>query len=144
MRTGMRRFFVSAMASVAALTTLGAGTGPASADEKLYICSVKEARECSASAPCKPVELEDIFLSPLIVFDLENKVIVSAGMDDRGRKEKIVGTLRAGDELLVYGHGDGEVWNTVISLTSGKMTGNINSGEVAHVLFGHCAPQKYP
>ncbi len=144
MTAGTRRGFVSAISGAMALTAVVAVSGPASADEKLYICAVKEARECTASAPCKKVELRDIFISPLIVFDLENKVIVSAAMDDRGRKEKIIGTVHTADELIVYGHGDDEAWNTIISLKSGNMTGNINSGEVNHVLFGHCAPHKYP
>ena len=144
MRAGTQRRFMGAICGVMGLTMAAAMFGPVQADEKLYICAVKEARECTATTPCKKVELRDIFLSPLIVFDLENKVIVSAAMDDRGRKETIVGTSHTGDELIVYGHGDNEAWNTIISLKTGNMTGNINSGEINHVLFGHCAPHKYP
>lgn len=114
------------------------------ADDKLYVCAVSEARECTSSAACEVVKLEEIFLAPLVILDLENKVIVSAAMDDYGRKEAIAGILRTPSELIVYGHGDDEVWSTIISLKNGKMTGNINSGETAHILYGHCAPYTYP
>jgi len=83
-------------------------------------------------------------VAPLIVLNLENKTIVSAAMDDKGRKEPIAGIARTPSDLIVYGHGDDEVWNAIISLKNGRMTGNINSNERAHILFGHCSPNVVP
>jgi len=114
------------------------------AEDMTYVCAIKEARACTSAAECKVVELEEIFVAPLIVLDLENKTIVSAAMDDKGRKEPIAGIARTPSDLIVYGHGDDEVWNAIISLKNGRMTGNINSNERAHILFGHCSPNVVP
>lgn len=132
--------------SVAALMILGAAlvSPVAAADANRYICSIHEARECTPSNPCNKVKLKDIFLAPLMVLDLAKKVIVSAAMDDRGRQEKIAGHVKTPDDLIVYGHNDRKAWNTHISLKTGRMTSNINSGETNHVLYGHCAPHAYP
>ena len=143
-RTMVRGLFTGL--SVAVVMTIGAALAlpAAAADESRYICSINEARECTPSSPCKKVKLTDIFLAPLIVLDLAKKVIVSVAMDDRGREEKITGHHKTPDKLVVYGHGDRRAWNTVVSLKSGKMTSNVNSGDTNHVLFGHCAPRAYP
>ena len=79
-----------------------------------------------------------------MIFDLNKKSLVSASMDDRGREESIDGFKRTKTSLTVYGHAEDETWSAIFSLASGKMTGSINNGETAHVLFGHCAPHTYP
>lgn len=129
------------------LAVLAAGTAwprAGEAEDNIYICAVREARECTPAAPCETVGLDEIFVAPLIVIDLEKKALVSAAMDDHGRQEPITGIQRSPDELIVYGQGNDEAWNAIISLKDGKLTGSVNSGEANHVLFGHCAPHAYP
>lgn len=140
----MRLSFQILICGVLAIVAVIVSPRTGSANDQLYICSVSDARECTASGACKTVGLEEILVAPLIVYDLKRKVIVSAAMDDHGRQETITGVLRRPSALLVYGHGDDEVWNTIISLENGRMTGSINSGKTAHILFGHCAPHVYP
>ena len=114
------------------------------ADDMIYICAIKEARVCTADESCKSVALQDLYIAPLMIFDLNKKSLVSASMDDRGREESIDGFERTKTSLTVYGHAEDETWSAIFSLASGKMTGSINTGETAHVLFGHCAPHTYP
>ena len=116
----------------------------ARADDKVYICAIMEARACTPNEACKTVALQDLYLAPLIIIDLAKKAIVSAAMDDRGRQEPIDGFERTKSDLIVYGHGEDETWSAIVALKSGAMTGSINTGETAHVVFGHCAPHKYP
>lgn len=129
------------------LTTLLVGLFSAStvrADDMVYICAINEARVCTPDEPCKSVALQDLYIAPLMIFDLNKKSLVSASMDDRGREESIAGFQRTKASLTVYGHGDEDTWSAMFSLANGKMTGSINTGETAHVLFGHCAPHAYP
>jgi hypothetical protein len=116
----------------------------ARADNMVYICAINEARVCTPDEPCKSVALQDLYIAPLMIFDLNKKSLVSASMDDRGREESIDGFKRTKTSLTVYGHAEDETWSAIFSLASGKMTGSINTGETAHVLFGHCAPHTYP
>ena len=140
----MRRTIYSLKFCLAVLAASAVFPEAGRAEDKIYICSISEARECTSQADCKAVELEEILVAPLIVYDLEKKAIVSAAMRDHGREEKIAGIHRTPSDLIIYGHGDDEVWNTIISLKDGTMTGNINSGDATHILFGHCAPNVYP
>ncbi len=140
----MRPTLQGLIASLAVLAASACWPQPVHADDTVYACSVKEARACTASGACKVVELDEIFITPLMILDLEKKVLVSAAMDDHGRTEPIAGIQRSPKEIIAYGHGDDEVWNVIVSLENGNLTGNINSGEVAHILFGHCAPHAYP
>jgi hypothetical protein len=116
----------------------------ARADDMVYICTINEARVCTADESCKAVALQDLYIAPLMIFDLNKKILVSASMDDRGREEPIDDFERTKTSLTVYGHGKDETWSAIFSLANGKMTGSINTGETAHVLFGHCAPHAYP
>ena len=140
----MRPIFRTAIFGLAMLAASVAWPQSGIAEDKIFICAVSEVRECAPSSSCKTVEPDDILVAPLIIYDLKKKAIISAAMDDFGREETIVGIERAPGELIVYGHGDDEVWNTIISLEDGDMTGIINSGETAHILFGDCAPHAYP
>ncbi len=114
------------------------------ADEMIYICALNEARACTPDKACESVALQDLYIAPLMIFDLNKKSLVSASMDDRGREESIDGFERTKTSLTVYGHAEDETWSAIFSLGNGKMTGSINTGETAHVLFGHCAPHSYP
>jgi hypothetical protein len=116
----------------------------AKADDKSYICSINEARACTALDTCKDASLQDLYIAPLVVLDLENKQIVSAAMDDRGRKDPINGFNRFENELIIYGHANDEAWSAVVSLESGALTANITTSGTAYVLFGYCAPNVNP
>lgn len=129
------------------LTILLAGLFSANtvrADEMIYICAINEARACTPDESCKSVALQDLYIAPLMIFDLNKQSLVSASMDDRGREESIDGFERTKTSLTMYGRGEDETWSAIFSLVNGKMTGSINTGETAHVLFGHCAPHTYP
>jgi hypothetical protein len=112
-----------------------------SAASASYICAIGEVYECTPVTGCKRAALQDINLSPFIMFDAEKKQLTSIAVGEEVRTEEIEGISTTDKFIFLHGTQDVETWNAVISLEDGRLSGGISNATSSFAIFGNCTPK---